>query len=130
MWDLFVDKDKKSITDEEIKSLMYGFNRPIHFTTINKQFLKKKFFSKLPLVYNSFSDEYAIMFYKLLKPTFMINEKILKRFIKLFSKLKFKSKRLEYLIESDINDLKHKLYVIKNKNDPLESSYLRLRNQI
>lgn len=126
LWKLFVYKDNL-FSDEQISAYMKGYNREIikfPSTKSNeskesniKFFFKKRFFKDFPYVSQNHSHEYSILFYESLRPNFLIEEKVLKKFMKLKKKVNFDDHpniKLKYLIENDINDLKHKLLVIKN----------------
>jgi hypothetical protein len=123
LWKLFVYKEKL-FSDEQISAYMKGFNRElIKFPATKskesniKIYFKKRFFKDFPYVNKNHAHEYAVLFYENLRPNFLIEEKILKKFIKLKSKLNFDehpNTKLKFLIENDINELKHKLLVIKS----------------
>jgi hypothetical protein len=132
LWNLFVYKDQ-NYSDNQIYAYMKGFNRfKINFVKNDgntKDFFKKNFFKDLVYVCENYTEEYAVKFYKLLKPLHIINEKILKKLIKLKSKIGFddyKNTQLRYLIETDIIELRTKLLIMKSYS----SLYLfRLRNR-
>ncbi len=121
LWKVFIYRDKE-YSEKQIKYFMKGFNRQqVRFFNVNtegnrKIYFKKKFFKDFPYVCKSYTEEYAIMFYKNLKPDFLVEEKILKKYLKMKRKINFDAhpnNALKYLIENDILELKHKLLVMK-----------------
>ncbi len=122
LWNLFLYKDKK-FSDSEIEAYMKGFNRELSkFSSLKtegdiKLYFKKKFFKDFPYICKNYSNDYALLFYQNLRPTFLVQDKILKKFLKLKDKLKFgnnPNSKLKYLIENDIKELQYKLLVIKS----------------
>jgi hypothetical protein len=115
LWKFIVFNDK-NLSDKELKYYMKGFNKQSKlFAAEIQKYFRKRFFSDFPFVFTEHSTESAYRFYKYFNPCFLTREKILKKMVKMKSKLRFseENNKLRLLIESDIEEIKKKLLLEK-----------------
>lgn len=97
LWEMFVRKDAQ-LLDDEYAAYMKGFARKSQYKML-KHFFKRRFFEDLIYVKNYYGENYALIFFNNLNPSFIICEKVLKSFIDISKKIGPKDYRLRDAIE-------------------------------
>ena len=98
LWEILVNRSANNYVDNEYAAIMKGFARKSQYPIL-KEYFESRFFENFPEVLNYQGEEYALMFFKYLAPTFIIREDILKSFIRLGKFIRYNDHKLKKFYE-------------------------------
>jgi hypothetical protein len=93
LWRKFINREV-NLPNKLYKYEMRGFARKSQYELL-KPYFTKFFFEDFPQVKNNFGEDYAIVFFKNLSPSFVIEEDILRKFIILGKSIKYNEHKLQ-----------------------------------
>lgn len=97
LWNMFVNKDLEML-NEEYEAYMKGFARKSQMKLL-REYFTKRFFEDFEYVKNYWGEDYAVIFFENLNPSFMVNDQVLKSFIELSKTIRINEYKLKSLFE-------------------------------
>ena len=127
-WQLIVNKDNTKLVDRDYEALMKGFARRSQYKLL-KNFFRKRFFKDFSQVKFNFGEDYALLYFRTLNPSFVVCEKVLLQFEDLLKALKYDDYKLIDECEKGIkfinlviSEMKMKLTIL-NKSQKYHSHH-------